>query len=146
MDQTEIILPILQRIPLFAELNDEQHHAIIQHIELQFFPAEYVLFNEGDEGNAMYIIKTGSVQILHPAEDVDDIEVIKELTVNDFFGEMALISSKPRNASAKTLEDTEVFVLKKTDFMKLLSSTPGMANKISREFIERLKENQRNEQ
>ncbi len=144
MDQNNIILPILQKIPLFAELNNEQHQAIIQNIQLQFYPAEYILFNEGDLGEAMYIIKNGGIQIFHPSPDEDDDdEVIKELGPNDFFGEMALISNKERNASARTTLETEVFVLKKADFMELLSSTPGMANQISREFIDRLKENER---
>ncbi len=142
MDLTEIILPILRKIPLFAELNEQQHHEVIKNIQLDLFPVEYDIFKEGEEGSAMYIIKAGSVLIYHIDED-EEIEEVKTLGPNDFFGEMALISNKPRNASARCLEETEVFKLTKNDFMNLLATTPGMANIISQEFINRLKENQR---
>jgi CRP-like cAMP-binding protein len=142
MDQVQIILPILKKIPIFAELNINCHHAIIENILLQFYPKEFVLFNEGDVANAMYIVKSGKVEIFHPANQQEE-KIVKELGENDFFGEMALISNNPRNASARTKADTEVFVLKKSDFLFLLSTNPQMANMVSLKFIDRLKENQR---
>lgn len=145
MDNVSVILPILKKIPLFAELNEEQHRAIIEHIVLQYFPANHVIFNKDDDGDALYIIKNGSVQIFLPNEDPDEEVEIKILSVANFFGEMALVSNDPRNASARVIEDSEIFMLSKPDFMQLLNTTPGMANLISRELIARLKENSRRE-
>lgn len=70
---------------------------------------------------------------------------VANLSDNDFFGEMAILSEKPRNATAKTMEDCEVFVLKKEDFIKLVASNPNMASRISSEFLKRMKINLKSE-
>ena len=137
------ILPILKKIPLLAELNEEDHKEIIQHIEMQYFPAKQLIFKENEPGNAVYIIKRGVVRIFHPGPDdpVEDVE-IAVLGDNDVFGEMAIISEKTRNASAAAVEESEVFVLKKADFIQLVSSNANMASRISEEFLKRFKINQ----
>jgi len=136
------ILPILKKIPLLADLNEEDHKEIIKHIEMQYFPAHQVVFKENDPGDAVYIIKRGVVRIYHPGatDPVEDVEVAM-LGDNDVFGEMAIISEKPRNASAQTMEESEIFVLKKEDFIQLVSSNPNMASRISSEFLKRFKIN-----
>jgi len=135
------ILPILKKIPLLADLNEDDHKEIIKHIELQYYPAHQVLFKENDRGDAVYIIKRGVVRIYHPgAEPIEDQE-ISMLGDNDVFGEMAIISEKPRNASAQTMEESEIFVLKKDDFIQLVSSNPNMASRVSSEFLKRFKIN-----
>lgn len=138
MTNEEILTKIVQSIPLFANLNPKDNKEIIENIILKFYPKDTIIFNEGDEGDALYIIKQGVIRIYKLGKN------ITELKDNDFFGEMALISDKPRVATAKTLTNTEIFVLKKTDFMKLISNDPNMAGKISYEFIHREKENNRN--
>ncbi len=141
------ILPILKKIPLLEELNEEDHKMIIQQITLEYYPKGYVVFHEGGEGNAVYIIKNGMVKIFHEAKTPDDDEdEIAMLSANDFFGEMAIISEKPRNATAQTMEDCEVFVLKKDDFIQLVSSNPTMASRISSEFLKRMKLNLRSKE
>lgn len=135
------ILPILKKIPLLSELNEDDHKEIIKHIEMQYYPAHQVLFNEGDAGNAVYIIKRGVVRIYHPGADSTEEQEVAMLGDNDVFGEMAIISEKPRNASAQTMEESEIFVLKKDDFVQLVSSNPNMASRISSEFLRRFKIN-----
>ncbi|HMR01361.1 MAG TPA: cyclic nucleotide-binding domain-containing protein [Candidatus Gracilibacteria bacterium] len=147
MSQEDIttILNILKQIPLMADLNEEDHHEIIKHITLELYPPEHVIFNEGEIGDAFYIIKSGMVRVYHPAaSEVEEVEVAT-LGNNDFFGEMALIGEKPRNASTKTVEETQCFRLAKDDFIQLVSSNPNMASRISKEFLSRLKINTRNE-
>ncbi|MDP2625196.1 MAG: cyclic nucleotide-binding domain-containing protein [Candidatus Peregrinibacteria bacterium] len=136
------ILPILQKIPLLEGLNEEDHAEIINHITLQFFPAGQLLFSEGEAGDKMYIIKSGKVKIFHP-DKID--EPISMLEINDFFGEMALFRDDPRNASAMTQEDSELFLLEKADFYELVLKNPTMANKLSQEFLERVQQNQKDQ-
>lgn len=151
------ILAILQQIPLMAELNEQDHLEVIKRISLEYFPAEYAVFHEGDAGDAFYIIKKGSVKVFHELPAGQDTATMampgsaspkeaKTLGSNDFFGEMALISEKPRNATVQTLEECEVFKLRKEDFIQLVSSTPGMASRISDEFLKRLKSNSRSQE
>lgn len=137
------ILNILKKSPLFEDFNENDFMTIIEHIILQYFPGQYTIFSEGDEGENMYIIKSGKIKIFHPRPG-DRVERLAELKENEFFGEMALFSNEKRNASAITLTECELFVLQKKDFYELLLKDENMANRVSKEFIRRVRENNRN--
>lgn len=126
-----LILNILKLIPLFQTLTEEEHLSIIQHIQLQYYPAHYKLFEKGVLGNAMYIIKSGMVRIYNEAGE------LASLGEGDFFGETALIEDQPRNASAETLSDCEVFVLNKEDFAELMQKSPSIAKKVEEAYLAR---------
>lgn len=139
-----VLLPILRQIPLFASLDEALHREIIQRIVLMYYPAHYVLFKENDEGDALYIIKNGQIEIYkEPKEEGDLPKSLATIGDNGFFGEMALVSEVPRNASAKALTDCQVFILSKDDFKKLLDSNTHLAEQISATMITRMKENDR---
>ena len=144
-DDTQTILKILRQIPLMAELNENDHLEVIKRITLEYFPKDYFIFHENEAGNVFFIIKKGMVRIFHEDANPDREKEVAMLGDNDFFGEMALIEDKPRNATAKTVEESEVFKLTREDFMKLVESTPNMASKISTEFLNRFKANIRAE-
>lgn len=112
---------------------------------MMYYPANYVLFKEGEEGDALYIIKTGKIEIYHEPKEAGDLpSKVAEIAPGGFFGEMSLVSQVPRNASAKTLSDSEIFILSKEDFSKLLGSNVALASQISATVVNRLKENDRN--
>jgi CRP/FNR family cyclic AMP-dependent transcriptional regulator len=141
-----ILLPVLKQIPLFSNLDESLHKEIIQHIVLMYYPANYTIFKENDEGDALYIIKKGTIQIYHePKEEGDLPKNIAEINKGGFFGEMALVSDQPRNASAKTMVESEVFILSKDDFKKLLDSNPTLAAQISAAVVDRTNENLQNQ-
>ena len=142
-----LLIPILKQIPLFADLDENLHREIIKHIVLMYYPANYVIFNEGDEGDALYLVKNGSVEIFHAPKEPGDLpKKIAEISTGGFFGEMALISEVPRNASAKALTESEVFILSKDDFKKLLDTNQTLAEQISATMISRLKDNDKTDQ
>lgn len=145
MNETNPILEILKTIPVFANLNEESAQLVSSNITLEYFPETHVIFNQGDAGNAMYIIKKGRVRIFQGnSDDIDSQVELAMLTDNSFFGEMALISEKPRNANAVSMVESEVFVLKSSDFYKLINENPNLTEQIGKEFINRIKENMRN--
>ncbi len=138
-----IILPILKKIPLFANLDENLHREIIGRIILMYYPANHVIFKEGDEGDALYIVKKGTVEIVRrPGQEGGDVHKIADINDGGFFGEMALVSDEPRNATARTLTDCESFILSKEDFKKLLDSNPALAEQISATMVSRIKENE----
>jgi len=83
----------------------------------------------------MYIIKSGMIRIYDESKD------IASLGEGDFFGEMALIEDQPRMASAETLSDCEIFVLKKDDFAQLMQKSPEIAEKVQIAYSSRKSEN-----
>lgn len=137
-----ILLPILKQIPLFSDLDENSHREIVEQIILMYYPTNYTIFNEGDQGDALYIIKQGLVEILHPPKEEGDFpKKIAEIGPQGFFGEMALVSDQLRNASVRTLTESEIFILKKADFKQLLNNNTVMAEQVSKAMIERLKDN-----
>jgi len=146
MNNENPIFHILEKLPLFKGLNEDSANLITNKITLEYYPADHLLFAQGDKGDSMYIIKKGQVKIFQgPKDDKDEQIVLATLVDNSFFGEMALVSEKPRNASAITLEESEIFILKKDDFYSLINNNPSLAEQISSEFIHRIRENMRNE-
>jgi CRP-like cAMP-binding protein len=144
-----LILNILRTIPLFQALTEEEHKSIIEHITMEYYPAHHVLFEKGVLGDAMYIIKSGMIRIFDPgvaasAEDTPTEGTPKEIAnlgEGNFFGEMALIEDQPRMASAETLSDCEIFVLKKADLAELLQNSPEIAKKVEEAYHRRQVEN-----
>lgn len=146
MNSENPVFHILEKVPLFKGISEESANLIANKITLEYYPTDHLLFAQGDQGNAMYIIKKGQVKIFQGSRDDEDEQVVlATLPDNSFFGEMALVSEKPRNASALTLEESEIFILKKENFYSLINNNPSLAEQISSEFIHRIRENMRNE-
>ena len=124
------IMPLLNKVPLFADLNEEDHKEIIDHITMMYYPANYRIFSEGDIGDALYIIKTGKVRVFDELNH--DIAILQPY---HFFGEMALFDDRPRNASVETLEETEVVILKKEDFYKLIAQNENISRMLSKQYF-----------
>lgn len=146
-NNSSILIPILKKIPLFKDINDDLHHEIIQHIVLMYYPSGYTLFKQGAQGDALYIVKSGAIEIYkEPKEEGDLPEKLATIGEGGFFGEMSLVSEEPRNASAKAIAESEIFILNKTDFKTLLDTNPSLAEQVSATVIARLKENDKSQQ
>lgn len=137
------ILPILKKIPVFADLSETEHKEIIKNIVLNYYPVGYELFKEGDSDGSMYIIKKGMIKISRKDPVMGGEKEVAVLSDNDFLGEMALVLDEKRNATATVVSECELFTLKKEDFHKLMESSPAMAVKISKEFLTREKRNKK---
>src|SRR5215470_11455412 len=73
------------------------------------FPKGHVLFREGEPGKEMFVLQSGKVAISKRVRDVE--KVLATLGPGEFFGEMAIISNKPRNATATVAESAKVLVI-----------------------------------
>lgn len=144
-NDSSLIIKILQQLDLFKDLNEADHAEIIKRMTLEYFPKNHVIFHEGDAGDCFFAIKRGMVRVFHEAKDQTPEKDVSMFSDGDFFGEMALVEDKPRNATAQTVEESEIFKLNKADFIKLVSSDPNMSSRISSEFLRRLKSNIREE-
>lgn len=129
------MIEILKNIPFFSELSDEDLQQIAEKVQMQYYPAEHVIFNQGDPGDIMYVIKRGQVQV------VRNQEVVALLKDGAFFGEMALVSDEPRNATVRTVSDAEVLTINKFEFMRLMESNGTIASQVSYEVVKRANEN-----
>jgi CRP/FNR family cyclic AMP-dependent transcriptional regulator len=114
-------MPILfiKQIPLFAPLSPSEQEALASLLRNRSIRKGDLLFHKGDEGTALYIISKGLIKIAVPTRRGDEV-TLAILTDGDFFGEMALLDDMPRSADATALEDTQLHVLSRADFLSFL--------------------------
>jgi CRP-like cAMP-binding protein len=105
---------------------------------VKHFPKGTVLFNEGDPGEDMYIIRSGRVAIRKHVAHGD--LVVAELEKGDFFGEMAVLERIPRTATAEMLEDGALIVIGSDVFGEMVKTTPEIAVRMLRKYSLRLRE------
>jgi CRP/FNR family cyclic AMP-dependent transcriptional regulator len=102
-------------------------------IEARFFKAGDVIFREGDEAKELFVIKSGQVRI-----QIGN-RTVTELGQDSIFGEMALIDSEPRSATAIAITDVELVPVSEKQFLFLVSQTPYFALKVMRVLAQRLR-------
>ncbi len=105
------------------------------------YPAGTVIFKENDQGAEVYLIRSGKIQIGRTVGN--NPRVLATLTEGDFFGEMALISDRPRSAQATAIEDSTVIVLSSENFFRLLRTDFDMSMRIMEQLTSRLADTDR---
>jgi CRP-like cAMP-binding protein len=106
---------------------------------LSHFNKGHVLFQEGDEGEDMYIIQSGRVAIKKRLKDGADA-TLAVLEKGDFFGEMAILERQPRSASAEVVEDGDLIVISGEMFGDMIKANPEIAVRMLRKQSIRLRE------
>lgn len=102
-------------------------------IETRSFKAGDIVFREGDEAKELFVIKSGQVRI-----QIGN-RAVTELATDSIFGEMALIDSEPRSATAVAVTDVELVPVSEKQFLFLVSQTPYFALKVMRVLAQRLR-------
>jgi CRP/FNR family transcriptional regulator, cyclic AMP receptor protein len=97
-----------------------------------------VLFSEGEPGKEMYVLQSGRVTISKHVRDVE--KVLAVLGPGEFFGEMAIISNKPRNASATVSEEAKLLVIDPKTFEGMIRGNSEIAVRMIKKLAERLSE------
>lgn len=107
--------------------------------ETQFtrsYPKDTMIFSENMPGKEMYIIQKGSVKI---TKIVNDNEVLLAvLKQGDMFGEMSLIESKPRSASAIAFEEAVLLAVNRENFSRMVSTQPQIIARLTTTLAERI--------
>ncbi len=109
----------LRGVDLFHSLNTEDEERLARVVKRRSLKKGEALFRKGDEGNSLYIVKSGRIKIVLPSDAGDEVSPAI-LSEGDFFGEMALLDGMPRSADAIALEPTELFALNRSDFFSFL--------------------------
>src|SRR5258705_5192368 len=92
-----------------------------------------VIFREGEQADELFVIKSGYVRI-----QIGN-RMMTDLTADSIFGEMALIDSEPRSATAVAITDVELVPISEKQFLFLVSQTPHFALKFMRTLAQRLR-------
>jgi NADH dehydrogenase len=98
-------------------------------IRNQHFEPGDIIFQQGDLGDSVYVIEEGECEVLR--EQKGEQELLSTLRPGEYFGEMALLSDKTRNATIRTRTVMNVLIIPKADFNKLRQSVPGFEDVFS---------------
>jgi CRP-like cAMP-binding protein len=105
---------------------------------LTHFEQGHVLFEEGHDGEEMYIIQSGKVAIKKKVKEGD--ATLAVLEKGDFFGEMAVLERLPRSATAEVIEAGDLIVIAGDTFGDMIKANPEIAVRMLRKYSIRLRE------
>ena len=101
---------------------------------IRVYNRDEIIFTEGDQGNVMFFIISGTVSISRKKQ------IIRTMKRGDYFGEMSMLLNSPRTATVKTLEDnTRIVVISQDNFETILKESPDVVLTILKEMTLRLK-------
>jgi CRP/FNR family transcriptional regulator, cyclic AMP receptor protein len=130
---------LLERVPLFAELSEDELGRIAAVAVPRSFPRGVRVFHEGDASDACYIVRSGDLRVTREHSDGRAI-ALATLAAGDIFGELAMLDGGARSASVETLADSELLALPASDVRRLLGSHPDIAVKLIVALVRRLRE------
>lgn len=113
---------------LFSGLKARELKILETFMHERRYLAGEIVFDEGEDGQALYLILSGSVLICHPGHSD---QPIASLEAGNLFGEMALIDDSPRVAQARAGETAELAVLFRGDFERLMETHAHIASRIA---------------
>ncbi len=108
---------MLQAVSLFASMRRKDLESLARLADTIDVPAGKTLMREGDHGNEMFVVVTGSVEVERGGRRVT------KLGPGEAIGEMALLSEGPRNATVTTLEPTTVIAIQHREFHTLMEDS-----------------------
>lgn len=126
---------ILHKTYFFQALKMFELDELVGHMRAQKVPKGQTIIRQGDPGLSFYLIASGRVSVW--VKKAFSKTKVAELFPDQFFGEMALISHEPRNATIMAEENTTLFVLNRMDFEKILMKNPSVAQELRKAFYER---------
>ena len=113
--------------PLFEVLNEKEREALINEMELETHEEGSVILSEGDPGDSMFVISSGEVKVYTRGMMGKTGNVyLAKLGEGDFFGEVSVLTGKPRTATITASQPTELLRLDKEKLDNALAKHPGV--------------------
>ena len=134
----------LKNLLFFSYLSPEQMEQVMAYIEPLELRAGEMLFEEGDKGDFVCFILSGSLEVVKMTSWQNYTTVIATLYEGSCIGEMALIDHSSRSASIRAYEDTKLAVLTQKAFDSLVESEPMLGMNILKGIVQILSDNLRN--
>ncbi|PKM49354.1 MAG: Crp/Fnr family transcriptional regulator [Firmicutes bacterium HGW-Firmicutes-7] len=125
------------RVQIFSELNKEELGRVVSLITRKHYSKGELIIIEGSTLDNLIIINSGQVKIFRNTQEGKE-QILYVFTEGDFFGEKNLIKNQVATFNVEALEDTNICMIKKSDFQTLLRKFPDISLKIMEELSNRL--------
>ena len=129
----------LSKISIFENLNPSDHDVLVGLWHRRELKVGEVLFRVGQQGDAMFVVQEGVVEIKVPVQTPKKEMTVSILHEGDFFGELSIIDGLPRTATAVAVEDTMLLEMKRNEFINFLMERPAVAISMVSEIGKRLR-------
>ncbi|HXH65346.1 MAG TPA: cyclic nucleotide-binding domain-containing protein [Mariprofundaceae bacterium] len=122
-----ILARVLAITPVFEGVPPDARMALASRFHLKTFKAGEVVVKEGESGDSFYLIRSGSVTVTTQGMNGGGQQVeLGTMRDGEFFGEVALLTSKPRTATVVAASDLELMELNRKDFNDIVGKFPSV--------------------
>ncbi|APD09993.1 MULTISPECIES: Crp/Fnr family transcriptional regulator [Thermus] len=125
--------------PLFQDLAPEEVALAHSYFQPLFFPKGKTIFQQGDLGQALYLVEAGRVRLYRTHLGGQE-KTLGFLGPGEVFGEMSLLDPEERSASAEAEEDAHLLALYRESYLALIRRLPLLAHNLARILARRLRE------
>jgi len=133
-----VVPAFLRQVPLFRKFDEAQLEALAGAVvERRFAKGELIILAEA-EGDALFVIEQGQVKVGLIHEDGREV-ILSFLGPGEVFGELSLLDGKPRSATVTANAPTQLSMLRRGDFLRLLAEMPQIAVALLEELAARLR-------
>lgn len=119
----------IRQLGLFSTLNPKELRVIDGLLYERRYLKGEIVFDEGEEGQALYVVLSGRIAIYRQVEGVPTL--IAEIPAGVLVGELALLDDAPRTAQARAAEDCVLAALSRAEFQRLMETHAAIASKIA---------------
>jgi uncharacterized membrane protein len=117
---------MLAGIEFFEMLDEDDRTALADVIDYEKLDTGQILFQTGEPGDSLYIVRSGEIE-LYIKDTAGQKIVLNVVRPGEMFGELSLLDSGPRSATAISLMETELLVLDRDDLLLLFQKKPDAA-------------------
>jgi len=127
---------LLAKVPFFRSLPPDEFDRIVELLRARTFLADDIIVREGDVGDSMFLIGRGVVRVTVGGGGAPQV-AIATLLAGEFFGEMAVISANPRNATVTAVTHCTLYELTRADLEAIAVVAPTIDSVLEATFVER---------
>jgi CRP-like cAMP-binding protein len=136
-DEVGRIAALLRGVDFLAALTQEEIDRLADRAKIAPYPAGGVVVRQGDEGDSLFVIAHGRVEVTALTPDGGATRPLAVIEPGSYFGELSLLTGAPRSATVRALDDTELLILSKDALRPVLRTDPAAAERLSQAMARR---------
>lgn len=134
-------ISFLKKIPIFAELNEDQLNRLSQVIIERQYRKNQILFGEGDPGEALFLLRNGKVKLTKATPDGRE-QILAFRSPGEIFAEVVLFDGGPYPATAEVVEDAKIGIIRNQDIERIVLGHVDIAVSLLKIMSKRLRQAQ----
>lgn len=131
----------LRRLPLFAGLSEEALNELAKLVRVRNYKKDMLIFLEGEPGEGLHFVQQGKVKIYKMASDGKE-QILHFRQPGDIFAEVTLFDGGPYPASAETIEESQIGIIRNADLYQWLEHHPSLTVQLLKDMAKKLREAQ----